>query len=308
MPLLPDATRPGPVRLQVASLERSVAFYERVLGLRVLQDARAPAAADVAADTPGTGADIALGTLGADRVLIRLHEMPGAHPAARPPRLGLYHFALLLPDRTALGRFAAHLARLEVRAGAGDHLVSEAFYLNDPDGLGIEVYADRPRESWRRAGGHLVMATDPVDVEDVVAAGGGVPWDGMPGRASIGHVHLHVGDLGQAQSFYADALGFEITTSSYPGALFLAAGDYHHHLGVNTWAAGAVAAGPGDAQLLEWTLELPDAESVRAAGRRLAAAGYAVETGGGSGVAADARVVTTRDPWGTTLALAAGGA
>ena len=182
-----------------------------------------------------------------------------------------------------------------MHVGAGDHLVSEAFYISDPDGLGIEVYADRPRASWRRVGRQLKMATDPVDVQGLLATAGDVPWTGMPAGTVMGHVHLHVGDLDRAAAFYADGLGFDKTTWSYPGALFLGAGGYHHHVGVNTWAgAGAQPAGPDDARLLEWTLALPDAGAVAATYASLDAAGYTVERS-----ADDAFV--TRDPWGTAV-------
>ena len=277
---LPAATSVGAVTLQVADLERSLEFYCTALGLAEL-------GRDGGVAVLGTGA----------RPLVELRERRGARPAGRG-RLGLFHFAILLPDRPALGRFVHHLADLGVHAGAGDHLVSEAFYLTDPDGLGIEVYADRPRESWRRNGRELMMATDPVDVPEVVAAGGGVAWTGMPEGTTMGHVHLHVGDLERASRFYSEALGLDRTVWSYPGALFLAAGGYHHHLGTNVWAGSSARTPEADqAQLLEWTLELPDAGSIRSAAASLAAAGFAAEidTAGGT--------VRSRDPWGTPLAL-----
>lgn len=277
---LPDATRLGPVHLQVADLARSRRFYEDVLGLRPL------AAADGTA-LLGAGA----------RPLVALHERPGARPAPRGGRLGLYHFAILLPDRPALGRLVRHLAATGTRVGAGDHLVSEAFYLTDPDGLGIEVYADRPRTAWRRVGRELMMATDPVDVPAVVAAAGSTPWTGMPDGTVMGHVHLHVGAIPDAAAFYADALGFDRTVWSYPGALFLGAGGYHHHLGTNTWAgAGARPADADDARLLEWTIELPDAAAVDAAARSLTDAGHPAER-------AEDGAVVARDPWGTAVRL-----
>ncbi len=293
---LPAATRLGRVQLQVADLERSLAFYEGVLGLR-----RLPSGAGRAVHGRAV-----LGALGDPAPLMELVERPGARPMTPRGRLGLYHTAILLPDRAALGRFVRHLAERGVRAGAGDHLVSEAFYLTDPDGLGVEVYADRPRGSWRRAGRELMMATNPVDVADLMRAaasapGGDGPWTGMPAGTVVGHVHLHVGDVGQAAAFYADALGFDRTVWHYPGALFLGAGGYHHHLGTNTWAgAGARPPAPDDARLLEWTIELPHTADVAAAGRSLADAGYAVDA-----AAADAVIV--RDPWGTAVRLRTAG-
>ena len=279
---LPDSTALGPVRLQIADLERSLAFYQGVLGLRVVER---------------DGSRAALAAHDDERVLVELNERRGARPAGRGGRLGLYHYAILLPDRASLGRLVRHMAEVGVRAGAGDHLVSEAFYINDPDGLGIEVYADRPRETWRRNGRELMMSTDPVDVQDLLRAAGDAPWTGMPAGTVMGHVHLHIGDLEQAASFFSEAIGFDRITWSYPGALFMSAGGYHHHLGTNTWAGpGARASDDGDARLLEWTIELPDAESVHDVAHSLADAGYPADT-------AREGEITTRDPWGTGLRL-----
>ena len=278
---LPAATRLGRVRLQVSDLARSIAYYEQVLGFRVIQRREGAAS---------------LGAQGTDVPLIELHEMRSAAPVRRRGHLGLFHFAILLPDRPALGRLLRHLASIDAPMGASDHLVSEALYLHDPDGLGIEVYADRPRSTWQRQGGELVMDTRPLDIEGVVAAGGDLPWAGMPAGTVVGHVHLHVGNLDAAANFYRDALGLELTVWSYPGALFLAAGGYHHHLGVNTWAGeDAPRPGENDARLLEWELVLPDPEEVERAVRRLEGAGRPVTQADG-GVRVD-------DPWGTTLFL-----
>ena len=287
---LPPATRLGPVRLQIADLGRSLEYYERVLGLRVVERGERRAL---------------LGAHGDVRALLELREWHRARPMAQRGRLGLYHYAILLPDRAALGRFVRHLAELGVQPGAGDHLVSEAIYLRDPDGLGIEVYADRPRETWQRVGREVAMATDPLDVDDLIRAAGDARWDGMPAGTVIGHVHLHVGSIAEARAFYSEALGFDVMTASYPGALFLGAGGYHHHLGTNTWAgSGAVRAGEADARLLEWTIELPAAPDVAAAATNLEAAGYRVERiEDGAGAAA-----VTRDPWGTPLRLVAAAA
>lgn len=282
---LPAATRVGRVRLAVVDLERSVAFYRRVLGLRLLETA-----ADRAA----------LGATGSDEPLVELHERPGAAPVPRGGRLGLYHFAILLPDRPALGRFLRHLGEVGIRPGASDHLVSEALYLNDPDGLGIEVYADRPRSEWRSRDSELVMTTEPLDLDGLLRAGAsaagpddGGAWDAMPAGTTMGHVHLHVGDLERASAFYHETLGLDRTVWSYPGALFLSAGGYHHHLGLNIWAADASPAGAGDARLLEWELILPTGDDADAVVERLEAAGHPLED----------RLV--RDPWGTALRIRA---
>lgn len=278
---LPATTRVGAVVLQIGDLARSVRFYQDVLGLRTIR------------------VDEGETVLGAEDgvALVVLRERRGARPNGRSSRLGLYHFAILLPDRVALGRFIRHVADVGVRIGAADHLVSEATYLTDPDGLGIEVYADRARETWTRSGRELVMATDPLDLDDLVRAGGTAAWTGMPAGTRMGHVHLHVGDLERSAAFYGEALGFDRMVWSYPGALFLAAGGYHHHLGINTWA-GAHADVPTeeDARLIEWTVELPDVAAVAAAAERLERAGQAVDrTFGGA--------VRAHDPWGTGLVL-----
>ena len=278
---LPGRTQLGRVQLQVSELARSLSFYEGVLGLRVL-------------DRPAGRA--VLGACKDDAPLVELVEQPGARPLPRRGRLGLYHVALLLPDRSALGRFVRHLSEAGVQAGMSDHLVSEAVYLSDPDGLGIEVYADRPRSTWRHdADGQIAMTTKPLDVQRLLDAGEVPSWSGMPAGTALGHVHLHVGDIDQAAAFYHEALGFDKVVWDYPGALFLSAGGYHHHLGTNTWASGAPPAAEDDAQLLEWTLVLPEAEDVEAAAQSLNMAGYTVARD------ADARLAT--DPWGTALRI-----
>ena len=278
---LPDTLRLGAVRLQVTDLPRSLDYYQTVLGLRAVDSGDATAA--LYAD-------------GEPAPLVELVERRDASPIRANSRLGLYHFAILLPDRAALGRFLAHLAQLGTRLGASDHLVSEALYLRDPDGLGIEVYADRPRSTWRIVNGEIAMATDPLDSAGVLAAGQGAPWTGMPAGTVMGHVHLHVGDIDAASRFYHDALGLDRMVSSYPGALFLSAGGYHHHLGVNTWAGAAPPASERDARLLEWRVLLPSADELRIVAERIAAAGHPVDRDGSTWV--------TRDPWGTTLRLA----
>jgi catechol 2,3-dioxygenase len=278
---LPDRTHIGRVRLQVADLERSLEYYQQVLGLRVLS--RAPQRA-------------ALGAEGASRPLVELFEQRNVQPVPRGGLLGLYHYAVLLSDRAALGRFLAHLSALGVRAGSADHAVSEAIYLTDPDGLGIEVYADRPRAAWRSdSTGQLFMTTAPLDVRGLVAVSGGEAWTGMPPGPTIGHVHLHVGDLG-AEAFYHRALGFDKVVWTYPGALFLSAGGYHHHLGTNTWSAGPPA-GDRHPRLLSWDLVVPRRIDAEAAARSLTDAGYTP--------VASSEAFTVADRWGTPLRIVA---
>lgn len=277
---LPPATRPGRVSLQIASLDRSLAFYHDLLGFHILE--RTPSFA-------------LLGAPDDSEPLVELHERPGARPHQPNSRLGLYHFAVLLPTRAALGRLADHLARTGTRAGMADHLVSEALYIDDPDGLGIEIYADRPRDQWRRHGRELAMATDPLYVTDLIRAGGGERWSGIPTGTTIGHIHLHVGDLDIATAFYHSALGFDVMVWNYPGALFLAAGGYHHHLGINTWASRAPHPSDDDARLVDWELVLPTASDVAAAERSLIRHGYDVAHHDDSW--------STLDPWGTHLRI-----
>jgi catechol 2,3-dioxygenase len=275
---LPDTTHIGPVHLEVSDLQQSLAYYQRVIGLRAYT---------------ATNDRAVLGAHGDERPLVTLHTRSGVRPARRGS-FGLYHFAILLPERAALGRFAAHLSALGVRAGMADHLVSEALYLADPDGLGIEVYADRPRSAWQHNDRELAMTTDPLDISSVIAAGAGKSWDGAPPGTTMGHVHLHVGTLEGAEAFYHRALGFDKTVWSYPGALFLSAGGYHHHLGTNTWSPGP-APTADRARLLEWDLVVPSGDDVAAVERSLEGAGYAAEdTGDG---------VTTVDPWGTRVRI-----
>ncbi len=280
-------TRVGRVRLQVADLARSIGFYENVLGLRVLTRA---------------GDTAALGVEGSSEALVEFRERAGVRPVPRGGRLGLFHFAVLLPDRAALGRFLRHVTAQDVRVGLADHAVSEAVYLHDPDNLGIEVYADRPRSAWQRRDGELVMTTEPLDVDGVVQAAGSHPWRGAPEGTTIGHVHLSVSNLQRAEAFYHDALGLERTVWSYPGALFFAADGYHHHVGTNVWAARAPLPQPDDAQLLEWELIVPHRAALDAIAARLEDGGFPVYRDGADGL-------VTRDPWGTALRLrVAGGA
>lgn len=262
------ATHVGLVSLTVSDLARSLRFYGEVLGFSVAErhNGRALLAA--------SGAP-----------LLELVEQAGARP--KPPRTtGLYHFAVLLPSRADLGRSLRRLAEMRWRLqGAADHLVSEALYLADPDGNGIEIYRDRPRPDWPVRGGQVQMATDPLDSDGILGelAGDDRPWSGLPAGTTMGHIHLHVADLKQAEAFYCGVLGFEVMQRSYPGALFVSAGGYHHHLGLNTWAgAGAPPQPAGTAGLRYYSVALPDAEALSRLVERVRAAGIAVEARGDS--------------------------
>lgn len=277
---LPAATSLGRVRLQISDLERSLDWYQNVLGLRTVERS-----ADRAV----------LAAHGDDAPLVELVELPGATPVPRRGRLGLYHFALLLPDRRSLGAFLQHLAASGERAGASDHLVSEALYLQDPDGLGIEVYADRPREQWSVVGRQISMDTIPLNADDLLAHSANHAWSGMPAGTQMGHVHLHIGEIEAADAFYHQGLGFDRVVWSYPGALFLSAGGYHHHVGLNTWAAASPGATDTDARLLDWEIRLPSTADVEAAGANLSELGYEVKVTEGA--------VHATDPWGTAVRI-----
>ena len=275
---LPDETHIGKVRLQVADLTRSISYYEAVIGMRVINR---------------TATSATLGPVGEDRVLVQLEEKKTARAVSRRGLLGLYHFAILLPERADLGAFVQHLADIGAYAGMSDHLVSEAVYLTDPDGLGIEVYADRSRSTWTAIDDQIEMASKPLDVQNLIAASAGRKWNGIPAATVIGHVHLYVGDIDKAADFYHSGIGFDKIVWNYPGALFLSAGGYHHHLGVNTWAQGSPAATDDDARLLDWELVLPDSARALEAAAALEKAGYEVERSGDA--------VRARDPWGTAV-------
>lgn len=286
---LPATIRLGTVHLAVANLVRSLDFYQRVLGFALLR--QVPVA-------NGQAAGAELGVAGSPQVLVRLHEQPGARPVPQRGRLGLYHLAVLLPSRAHLGRFLQHARSQGVEVGSSDHAVSEATYLVDPDGITVEVYRDKPRsEWWVSPQGEIKVTLDPLDLTGVLQAAGTTPWQGLPAGTTIGHLHFYTGDLRAAAAFYHQALGFAIETWSLSGALFVGAGGYHHHLGLNAWAAGSPAATEADVRLLRWELWLPTATDRDAAATRLQAAGFAVEQTPEGPLATD--------PWGIRVLLRA---
>ena len=257
--LHPDTTL-GATRLNAADQQSLAKFYEHTVGLRRLDD--------------GDGV-AALGT-DAGRPIVELVATPDAPP--RPAgATGLFHLAILVPDRRELARSLRRVSEAGWRfTGASDHLVSEALYLRDPEGNGIEIYRDRPREEWRRSGGEIEMDTLPLDLESVLGELGGDDASGAPMASGtrLGHVHLNVADLRSSEDFYAGALGLDVTVRGYPGALFASAGGYHHHVGLNTWMGeGAPPPPPGARGLERFEIVLPDAAELDAAERRLAAAG-----------------------------------
>ena len=252
------ATALGPVRLQVADLSGLRDFYERVIGLRTL---------DIRDRTAHLGADD-----GAP--LVELVERPDA-PVRPPGTTGLFHLAILVPSRPDLGRALERVASQGwPLSGASDHLVSEALYLADPERNGIELYRDRPRDEWPYEQGSLRMATLPLDLQSVLGeAGSEAEAELMPPGTRVGHVHLQVSDLAAAEAFYSGILGFEVTVRSYPGALFVSAGGYHHHIGVNTWAGeGAPPPPPGSLGLERFeVIVASEGELEQVAGRAEAA-------------------------------------
>ncbi len=260
---LPATTHIGRVHLDVSALSEALAFYTDVLGFRLVER---------------EGDTAALSATGEGPALLLLTGRPEARPKPRRST-GLYHVAVRLPGQAALGRLLRHLVDADwPLQGAADHLVSEAIYLADPDGNGLELYCDRPREQWVRRDGQVEMATEPLNEGRLLQAGGTDPWAGIDPGTDIGHVHLHVSSLEKAEGFYHGVLGLDITQRSYPGALFLSAGGYHHHVGVNTWAGEGAPPPPADAVgLRSFGLHVPDVEAWQALVKRAQAAGTAVE-------------------------------
>jgi catechol 2,3-dioxygenase len=273
----------GPVELVVGDLDRMSAFYERAIGLEPL------------------GREGSIARLGSAEhgPVVELHGDPDAPP--RPGRsTGLFHLAVLVPSRPELARAVQRVVDSGWRfTGASDHLVSEALYLDDPEGNGIELYRDRPREEWSYDGDELRMATLPLDLDGVMTE-----LDTTADRAEgarIGHVHLQVAEIPAIERFYEDGLGMDVTVRGYPSARFLSAGSYHHHLGTNTWAsAGAPAPPPGARGLRRYTVVVPDGAELDRTRARLTGAGIeATEAESGFEVT---------DPSGNHLRIAAGDA
>jgi catechol 2,3-dioxygenase len=280
--LIAPATALGPVHLTVRRLERSLEYYEGAIGLRVLE--RQP-------DRASLGA-------GASELLVLVEEL-GARPAHG--YTGLYHFALLLPERRDLARWLGHAASDHVPlVGLSDHVVSEALYLRDPDGHGIEIYCDRPRETWEGRVSER-MTTMPLDVADLMSVlpdAQQEPFQALPEGTVMGHVHLKVASIPQTIAFYRDVVGMGLMARLGSSAAFLSAGGYHHHLGVNTWeSAGAPPAPPGTAALRHATVVLPDLVERERLLERVRAAGQAASN------TPEGPAVT--DPSGNVLVLAA---
>lgn len=282
-PLAPGL-RLGPATLAVADRERSLAFYRDFLGLSLVDEGTRHGEPSLTLGAGGTA-------------VIRLVVRPGITPLPRNVT-GLYHAAILLPTRAALGRIILRLAEANYRFGASDHGVSEALYLDDPDGNGLEIYVDRPRVGWTWRNGRVAMTTAPLDLQAIVdVLGDHEPrWAPMPAGTTLGHMHLRVGNAEEAERFYAGVLGFDVV-ASYPDARFMSVNGYHHHLGANSWeTAGARPRSDETAGLLEWEIILPATEDLVTAATRLSAAGLTI----------DARAdgsLDVLDPWQTRLIL-----
>jgi catechol 2,3-dioxygenase len=278
---LPSDTHIGRVRLRVGDLERSLRFYRDVLGFRVAREEGSRVAlAPRSADRQGDGDTDSAGEL------ILLEEKPGIRRRpSRPATTGLYHVALLVPNRAELGRALLGLnqAQYPLR-GMSDHAVSESLYLDDPDGNGLEIYADRPRAQWPVSNGVVQLTVDPMDVEGVISAAQPVslPWRGLPAGTVVGHVHFTVSDLERAVKFYRNVIGFDMMMR-IPSLAAVSAGGYHHHLNLNTWAGeGAPPDSDQVAGLAGWELRVPDARARRDLIDRLAEAGALTGSPGGA--------------------------
>lgn len=264
---LPDGTQIGHVHLIVSDLDRSLGFYEELLGFR---------RALVTEHPPRLVETVALSATGDAPYHLLLTERVQAVP--KPPgTTGIYHLAIRFPHRAALARVFARLAASRyLLQGASDHKVSEAIYLADPDGIGIELYADRPAGDWPWEGDQVAMATDPLDVQALLAEASleDEPWRGIDPATDIGHVHLHVSDLARAEAFYSGILGLQVTQRGYAGALFLSAGGYHHHVGLNIWAGQGAPRPPAEAVgMSSFALRIPHEAAWRAVLARGEAAG-----------------------------------
>ena len=232
------------LELKILNMERSLAFYENIIGFKVLERVENRAILTADGKTP----------------LITLVQPENVTPK-EAHKTGLYHFALLLPTRADLGSFLQHVIKVNYPLGASDHHVSEALYLQDVDGNGIEIYADRPASSWIWQDKEVHMVTEPLKAEEVLAAGADKQWNGLPSDTVMGHIHLHVGNLEQAEAFYCKGLGFDVVTRYGGQALFVSADGYHHHIGLNIWNGRNIpAASRESVGLQSFTIHYPNEE------------------------------------------------
>ncbi|GAA0287089.1 catechol 2,3-dioxygenase [Gracilibacillus halotolerans] len=230
------------VHLHVMDIKRSLTFYQEVLGLKVLKEL--DKMVHFTADGTNT--------------LLVIEQPEGVNPK-QGRTTGLYHFAILLPERSDLATFIKHIVPLGVELGASDHQVSEAIYFSDPDGNGIEVYRDREPAEWNWDNDQVEMTVDPLDAEDLLAAAKNEEWNGIPEDTVMGHIHLHVAHLPEVEEFYTKGLGFEVVTRYGNQAIFISDAKYHHHIALNTWnGVGAPTPASNSVGLKHYTITLPN--------------------------------------------------
>ncbi|HLR51736.1 MAG TPA: VOC family protein [Candidatus Avamphibacillus sp.] len=269
----------GEVTLKVQDLDRMLTFYKEMIGFQVLEQ------------TEGK----AILTANGKTALLSLEQREDLQPKQQRTA-GLYHFALLLPNRSDLAKVLIHLAKNNVQLGASDHSVSEAIYLSDPEGNGIEIYSDRPEDTWTWNNGEVGMVTEPLDAENLIQEAKGESWNGLPVGTVMGHIHLHVSNLQETEKFYHEGLGFESVLQFGSQALFMSTGKYHHHIGLNTWAGAGVPASPENSPgLKQFILEYPDEEKRNQAVENLKNIGADVREESG--------IIRTTDPSGNVIQL-----
>lgn len=261
----------GQVNLKVQNLDRAVSFYREVIGFKVLEQTNNKV--DLTAD--GKTALLSI-------------EQPDSVVPKQPQTTGLYHFALLLPKRSDLAKIVQHFTEIGLRVGSSDHLVSEALYLSDPDGNGIEIYVDRDPSQWSWQNNEVAMAVDPLDFVDLLSIGKQQSWKGLPAGTVMGHIHLHVSELRKTEEFYTKGLGFEVVNRYGNQALFISTGKYHHHIGLNTWnGVGAPTPPVNGVGLESFTLILPNEASRSAIVANLKSIGADIIEENGSFVTVD---------------------
>ncbi|WP_141603937.1 VOC family protein [Terrilactibacillus laevilacticus] len=261
----------GKVNLKVQNLQRSLAFYKEVIGFKVLEQTECFA------------------TLTADGKTVLLSiELPNNVVPKQGRTTGLYHYALLLPKRSDLAKIVQHFLEIGLQFGSSDHLVSEALYLSDPDGNGIEIYIDRDPSEWNWEHGQVDMAVDPLNFSDLLSGGKKQSWKSLPAGTVMGHIHLHVSELKKTEEFYIKGLGFEVVNRYGTQALFISDGKYHHHIGLNTWnGVGAPTSSPNSVGLESFTLVLPNEEKRNNMIAQLKSIGASVTEENGSYVTSD---------------------
>ncbi|MGN8646712.1 VOC family protein [Gracilibacillus sp. HCP3S3_G5_1] len=267
------------VTIKVLDIERSISFYQRVIGFELLEKSTTTAALTADGKTS----------------ILTLEQPENVEPK-KGRTTGLYHFAILLPTREDLANFVYHSIDVGLPLASSDHLVSEALYFSDPDGNGIEVYRDREPEGWSWQGDQVEMAVDPLDFEDLLKTGEKGGWQGLPQATVMGHIHLHVSQLDDTKYFYEEGLGFETVSQFGNQALFISTGKYHHHIGLNTWnGVGAPAPSENSVGLQSYTLTYPTKEAVQQTVKNLQTIGASVQEEGNQAV--------TQDPSGNKIII-----